>query len=403
MISRTLPRRRLAAATLALLLILASLAGPAAAQSPVPTLAATLRPATPPDDFYALDPVPAGPDGELLRAEELYAPDGYRLWAILYRSTGLHDEPIAVSGLLLAPETPPPGPLPILSIAHGTTGLADSCAPSRDPAKRVELIAAGMPAVADGWVVVATDYAGLGTPGDHPYLDGPSAARSVLDAILAAQQVPETGATPDSPAAIQGISQGGHASLWAAELAGTVPGANVKGAVAAAPPGDLRAIADWARSHEATPDSWVNDLTVAVAWSRAYDLPLDELLTPDGLREAERLETECRPDPAANPLAMDATIQPAWDTHLAVNSPGQAVTNVPILYLQGTADAQIPVQTAPASLARLCAVGDTVEYREIEGATHAGSLYGDDRVTEARAWLRARIAGEPATDSCPAG
>ena len=75
---------------------------------------------------------------------------------------------------------------------------------------------------------------------------------------------------------------------------------------------------------------------------------------------------------------------------------------MPILYRQGTADAQIPVQTAPASLARLCAVGDVVDYREIEGATHAGSLYGDDRVTEARAWLRDRIAGDPATDTCPA-
>ena len=75
---------------------------------------------------------------------------------------------------------------------------------------------------------------------------------------------------------------------------------------------------------------------------------------------------------------------------------------MPILYLQGTADEQIPLVSAHATRDRLCAVGDVVDYREIQGASHAGSLYGDDRVTEARDWLDDRLTGIPAADTCPA-
>jgi len=385
--------RRVAAALL--LSILCLIPGTA-----VPASAADALPAVPPDAFYRLDPVPAGPDGELLRSVQLFAPGDFEMWAILYRSTGLDGEPIAVSGLVTKRDSwPSDAPRPILAIAHGTTGLADVCAPSRDPVKRLEVIAAGFPAADDGWIVVATDYAGLGTPGPHPYIDGPSAGRAVLHSIIAAQQL--EGADAGDRAALQGISQGGHATLWAAQLAAMeAPDLDIVGAVAAAPAGDLIAIADWARSGGETPDSWVNTLTLAVAWSQSYGLPLDQLLNADGLAAAPRLETECRPDPAGQPLDLSNEIQPAWDAAMVANSPGAVAASMPILYLQGTADEQIPVESARVTLARLCAVGDTVDYREIPDADHAGSLYGAARLAEARAWLADRLAGRPVTTTC---
>ncbi|MFN8623684.1 MAG: lipase family protein [Chloroflexota bacterium] len=408
-------------AALALPTLDAAAASPATSGAPAATPAATTPakadlPSVAPDDFYVLDPVPPGPPGELLRSQELYAPDGYRLWAILYRSTGLQGEPIAVSGLAVAQDpatvldgpvgarrqvTAPDGTHPVLSIAHGTTGLADSCAPSRDPIKRLELVAAGFPAADDGWVVVATDYPGLGTPGPHPYIVGLSEGRAVLDAARAAQQLPDLHAS--DRVALQGISQGGHATLWAAQLAPTeAPELDVVGAVAAAPAGDLRAIADWARSGSETKDSWQNTIAVATAWSEVYGLPLDHLLTPAGMEASARLATECRAKPQEQPLQIDEAIQPEWERLLDENSPGAVGAPMPILYLQGTADEQIPLETAHATLKRLCAVHDTVEYRELPGVDHAGSLYGDDRVTEARAWLADRLAGLPTTATCPA-
>ena len=74
----------------------------------------------------------------------------------------------------------------MVTLGHGTTGLADHCAPS--------LTASGLVRNADnesllraGYVVAATDYEGLGTPGLHPYIVGQSEGRGMLDAARAAR------------------------------------------------------------------------------------------------------------------------------------------------------------------------------------------------------------------------
>ena len=71
--------------------------------------------------------------------------------------------------------------------------------------------------LARGYVVVAADYPGLGTPGMHPYLIGESEGRAVLDSVRAARDLPDAGAS--NRFAVWGHSQGGHASLYTGELA----------------------------------------------------------------------------------------------------------------------------------------------------------------------------------------
>ncbi|MEZ0239247.1 MAG: lipase, partial [Chloroflexota bacterium] len=91
-------------------------------------------PLAPPLAFYESDPSTlAGPPGSLIDALELAAPEGIRAWAVLYRSTGVDGSAVGVSGLIVAPILRPgfgSGGLPIVAWAHGTTGLADACAPS---------------------------------------------------------------------------------------------------------------------------------------------------------------------------------------------------------------------------------------------------------------------------------
>ena len=105
---------------------------------------------------------------------------------VLYTSKSPQRQRIAVSGLFSSvPEgEPPSGGWPVITYAHGTTGVADKCAPSRLGAKS--------PVIADldyvdpeleqwlelGYAVLRTDYQGLGTPGPHPYLVGKSEGRS---------------------------------------------------------------------------------------------------------------------------------------------------------------------------------------------------------------------------------
>ena len=107
---------------------------------------------------------------------------------ILYHSRTLAGQDTAVSGTISLPRgKPPDGGGPVLSWAHGTTGVADICAPSRDapghPSHIYNQLADAMlnQWVNRGWAVVQTDYEGLGTPGRHPYLVGASEARGTVD------------------------------------------------------------------------------------------------------------------------------------------------------------------------------------------------------------------------------
>ena len=183
-------------------------------------------PAAPTGDFYAVpDPLPGGPPGFPIWAEQVAAPPGAIAWRILYHSRTIHDEDIAVSGLVVAPDaTPPEGGFPVIAYAHGTTGLADPCAPSKAARPLADDGEATgdlplPPMWEDGYVMVATDYEGLGTPGRHPYIVGGSEGRGVLDSIRAARALPEAHA--GDQAVVVGISQGGHAALFTGELADT--------------------------------------------------------------------------------------------------------------------------------------------------------------------------------------
>ena len=155
-------------------------------------------------------------------------PDGAEGWLILYSSTSPDGEPVAVSGVVVAPADPPAGPRPVIAWAHGTTGVATGCAPSLSDDPLFELPALRR-APGRGWVVVATDYPGLGTPGQHPYVVGVSEGRAVLDAVRAAGQI-DDGPELSSQVAVWGMSQGGHAALFAAQLAPAyAPGARHRG------------------------------------------------------------------------------------------------------------------------------------------------------------------------------
>ena len=93
---------------------------------------------------------------------------------VLYRSVGVRGKAVGVSGLVSVPRgKAPKGGFPVVSWAHGTTGIADKTAPTRLAGAseyiRKSLLEAW---IKKGYAVVRTDYEGLGTPGVHPYLIG---------------------------------------------------------------------------------------------------------------------------------------------------------------------------------------------------------------------------------------
>jgi pimeloyl-ACP methyl ester carboxylesterase len=361
---------------------------------------------TPPESFYGVDDAELdGPSGSLIRAVGLIAPTGVRAWAVLYRSTGHDGAIVPVSGLVFAPareenagSSPIPGGIghPIIAWAHGTTGLADACAPSRGGA-----VGLGYEPLLDlvrsGFVVTATDYEGLGTAGIHPYLVGSSEGRSVLDSIRAAQALADAGA--GERAAIVGISQGGHAALWAAELVDRyAPELDVAGVVAASPPMDLRAVQREVLGRDDVGEAaWLESLMVAAAWRRAYDAPFDGLLTDEALGIVHRLEDECPwaiPAPSRNPFRVDPRELPEWQALLEANSPGQQAARPPILVLAATEDVLVPPSTIPVGVDRLRAAGSSVELRWVDGP-HEATLADPIGAAMAMSWTIDRLEGRP--------
>jgi hypothetical protein len=141
-----------------------------------------------PSDFYVApsDATDAG-SGALLRSEPFTVgiPEDVEAWRILYRSSDVDGIPNVVSGLVLRPSAPSDGPRPMVALGHGTTGVDERCAPSLS-ARPLGPLPGVEAALAAGYTVAATDYPGLGTPGPHPFLIGPTTAHALLDAARAA-------------------------------------------------------------------------------------------------------------------------------------------------------------------------------------------------------------------------
>src|ERR1700749_2906986 len=121
-----------------------------------------------PDDFYDVPlPLPQGAPGALIRVQNVpgspKAP-GLTFFRIMYHSRDAQDRDVAVTGLVVVPDrTPPAGGWPIVSHAHGTTGLAAPFARSRHVNDYEGFGVAG--------VIAATDFLGLGPNGQlHAYL-----------------------------------------------------------------------------------------------------------------------------------------------------------------------------------------------------------------------------------------
>jgi pimeloyl-ACP methyl ester carboxylesterase len=369
-------------------------------------------PEVPPASFYQVpDPLPAGRPGVLIRSLPIAGSPqvpGSRAWAILYHSHSLDGHDLAVSGTVLAPPgAAPPGGRPVLAWGHGSSGLADRCAPSRfgfgaggafGPAGNVllgQLLERGL-------VVAATDYQGLGTPGLAEAAIGLAAGHAVLDAARATQQLPGAGAS--GRVVLAGHSEGGHAALWAAELAAAYSSElQVAGAAALAPGADLPALVRLAGDRPAGLAS--APMYLVVAWSDAYHLPPSALsvLLPAGRVAAARVRSSCIDELAAGPPV--AAVRPTdllkvapWPVLLERNTPGHATTKVPLLLAQGTNDERVPAASNHSLAARLCRAGDRVQLRPYPNVNHMGILdaAGDDLL----AWLGDRLTGRPARSTC---
>jgi acetyl esterase/lipase len=361
--------------------------------------------------FYAAtDAEVAGTPGTVIRWEPLESvPKGMKAYRVLYRSTGLAGEPIAVSGVVVVPDSDPAGVNGIVAWAHPTTGVADKCAPSLSIVFDVLTTIPGLDEmVKAGFVVAATDYPGLGTAGEHPYLVGISEARAVLDSVRAARQI--AGPTASNRFAVWGHSQGGHAALWTGELAAKyAPELSVVGVAAAAPASLLGALFEDDLGTDA--GKGLTALTLW-SWSRVFDLPLEDVVEAEDISSVAAIGGECLAgftdlvtDAAALAninrgkfLAVDPVTTKPWSTIVAENTPGQLPAGAPVFLAQGSRDTVVDPPVTTKFAIELCNQGVAVTFHEVPDASHTVIA----RVSGAAAveWMAARFAGDAAPTNC---
>jgi alpha-beta hydrolase superfamily lysophospholipase len=371
-------------------------------------LTACLEPGTPTSFYQPPTPLPDGPPGELLRVEPLKtAPPGARGWRILYRSTDVTDQPIAVSGVVFVPDGAAPAEgRPVVAWAHATTGVARRCAPSLRPAALATVIPGLAAFLAAGAVVVATDYPGLGTPGPHPFLIGDSEARAVLDSVRAARQLAEAGGR----FAVWGHSQGGQAGLFVGQLmASYAPELELVGLATAAPASEL---AELLRHDVETLEGRVLAALAFVALSEIIpDASLTRLVKTLVARQMRALARGCietTPEGLAEVvggtvlghsfLEVAPTETEPWRSILATNTPSGDLGGVPLLIAQGEADTIVRPAVSRRFAQTACGRGTPVLLRLYPGHSH--TTIAHHAANDAAAWIADRFAGQTAPSSC---
>ena len=327
---------------------------------------------------------------------------------ILYQSTGLKGEPIEVSAAIFIPAgPPPPGGRNIIAWGHPTSGVVKKCAPSLMPDTAGMIW--GLPSMlAKGYIVVATDYPGLGTPGIHPYLIGVSEGRAVLDSVRAARALPRSGAS--NRFVVWGHSQGGHAALYTGELAKSyAPELKLFGVAAAAPATYLIELFDADKSTSAG-----KELTAMAiySWSNLYRDPASSLVEPDAMGAYQAMAHDCIEsvaqflaiDKAEKPLTRErflkanpATTEP-WESIMKRNTPGQGAAGAPVFLAQGTADTVVHPVITKQFAQMLCRQGARVMFVELPGVTH--TFAAKKSLSTALKWMDDRFAGVPAPSVC---
>ncbi|WP_436500738.1 lipase family protein [Actinokineospora sp. HUAS TT18] len=370
--------------------------------------------------FYATPTSLPTENGDIVRSEpSIFYLDPVKLikidanvQRIMYRTTDRLGKPIAVTGTVITPKSAwfGLGERPLVAYAAGTQGMADECAPSRQLSVGSEYegpFVEGL--ITRGYAVVLTDYQGLGTEGDHTYMNRVVQGRAVLDSLRAAQRLTAADVPDNGPVAIHGYSQGGGAAAAAAELAPTYAGElKLKGVSAGAVPADLFKVA---RALDG--GLYMAFLGYAIGGlSAGYGIAMEPFLNDAGLKFAADAKKSCTiaaipqfafkqsasltTDGKSIPNLLDTN--PMFNAVIAEQRIGKVKPTVPVLISHSTLDDVIPYAVGKQLALDWCGRGANVRLAPNLGPTHVGGAAAS--YPGAFAWLEARFAGLPAVSNC---
>jgi alpha-beta hydrolase superfamily lysophospholipase len=357
-------------------------------------------------------PVPLGPGkaGALLRTESvtnLPLPDGATAVRILYLGRSPADTPVTVSGIVLVPTgKPPAGGWPVIAWAHGTTGVERICAPSLSKDLGTYEWIEINSLLDMGYAVVATDYQGLGTQGQHPYLDKITNAWDTIYSVPAARSAVKS-LSPRWVA--MGHSQGGLAVAGVAELEATSKDPNYLGAVAIAGAWDAEKVVVRMNEPGADPLN-AGYLAMFARGLQAIDANYkpEQILSAQGMKRVQEEGQHCWEVEIAFTfdLPQGTIYKPEWRTNPTVRKIFErdrlhGPIAGPLLVIASTDDESIPAKTTvDENVERLCAAHSDVQYVRFAGIgiDHDGT----ERATMGLRyrWIQDRFSGLPTHPNC---
>lgn len=348
----------------------------------------------------------SGPPGQVIRTEPLgVSVQNGTAKRVLYRSQDSSGKPTFSSGMIFIPNNTNAGvPRPIVAWAHGTVGLGDACAPSRtaDPTGNIQWVNSML---AKGWVVTATDYAGLGTAGPTGYLVGDDEAHDVLNSVRAARDLPA--AQAGTTFAVWGHSQGGHSALFtASEAAAYAPELHLAGTVAAAPAAELVALLS---ETSGTTLDWVIGPSVLTSWPSVYpDLNVKTVTTAVGYRTYQKIANQCIVSAALGGqirnhfkqkfFNTDVSKVPAWHAAAQAETAPVLPPSQPVLVAESLTDKVVLPNTTALYEQRACQAGSDLTTIWLTNVNHVqlNSVIAPQVIT----WISDRFAGLPASPTC---
>lgn len=318
---------------------------------------------------------------------------GAIVYSINYTTT-FQGEDLEVSALVSIPSEP--GHYPVLAYQNGTNTLhskAPTVFPTDPLYEMLEMVAS------TGYVVVMADYIGFGASEQmvHPYLHKESTVQTIVDMLYALREFDEDVAkdiTIDNEYYLMGYSQGGWATLALLETLENEysDDFNIAGTVCGAGPYDMNYF-----------NSYVLGLTqypmpvflgyIANAYSE-YDLftnPLTDMFNDpyagripglyDGTKSSDEINNQL--NTSISTLFKSAYISgyassPAYQSirdALTANSIEAWDSNVPLLFLHGSADTYVPPAISQNMHDNMVSAGTAnCTYTVLQDCDHSGGI-----------------------------
>lgn len=387
--------------------------------------------------------------GQVIKKEKIETSlKGAQAWRIAYISSDVAGRKTIATGSIIAPDSPAPKEgRPILAWAHGTTGSAQNCGPSQvfDPTRALNQyflmegtswtdfgIPNGQEFIDQGYVVVATDYQGLGGGGKHQYVVAATNGRDVINSARAASSMKEVGAGKKT--LVYGWSQGGGATLAAASLPdyqaqqGTAAdNLQYLGFVGLAPY-DIKAMipnmpkneddakkfmSEWTRANVPNVFLFAHYLMDLWGTQAAFpDLKLTDVLTEEGAKVADKLSRNKCIHVASDTINYNygaqykSLIKPepsnslAWIKAYVAGSVLPVKPVAPVVIYWGTKDTAAPPITHELYQKQMCAIGANVARIQLPGEQTHFTTPGVSAPMYLE-WIKDRLAGKPIANGCP--